>query len=224
MAFVQPSSFIQIPSGLLLPLSALGLLFLACGLWVRSRSEGRAAAVFFVYALGGAIHWGGAIGSTDPPLELAWLFVYVAFSALSEGAFLHLAWIYPLGARLGRLVAGLIYLPAALAVVAAPLSPFLSRSLAQALLGGVLLVANLLAVGAALVFVVRLFRVDGETRRDSRLPLIVAAVLTGGILSLLGSSLPGPADAWNLATGLIPLSLALALGKRRPDSEISASE
>ena len=66
---------------------------------------------------------------------------------------------------------------------------------------------------AGVLFVVRLFRVDATTRKESRLVLIVAGMVISTVLATLGTqgTVIGPSEAWNLAYGLIPVCLALGL-------------
>ena len=107
-----------------------------------------------------------------------------------------------------------------LALLFAVIAGLLPKTLLQTIAGLLLLVANLFSVAAVVVFLVRLVRADAATRRDARLPLIVAALIVAGVISLAGSSgwLPGQPDAWNLVLGFIPICLALALvSQRQPD-------
>lgn len=219
-AFLRPSSMIVIAEPLRLPLTLLGVFFAACGVWAWWARPGRWTTIFLAYALGGAVHWGGSVGPSQAGAELALLLVYVACSALSEAALLHLALVYPGGSTLAPLVRGALYLPAAVALALAPVAGVLPRPVLEAGIGVVLLVASLLSLVAAAVFVVRLARADATLRRAARLPLIVAALVVGGGLSLAAGAglLPGGADGWNLVLALVPFGLGIALATERVGS------
>ena len=212
-ALVWPSSLVTISEADRLPVALLGVLFLACGVgawWVR---PGRWTAVLLVYAIGGGVHWGGTVDPQHAGLELSLLFVYLAFSALSEAALLHLALIFPSGRPLRRSVCIALYSVAAPALLVAPLAGFLSEAILGQIIGITLIVANLLSVAAGVLFLVSLIRVDSATRRAAHLPLVVTSMIVAfsvGTLGTEGILLP-QSDLWNLASGLIPISLAFAL-------------
>lgn len=213
---------IAIPESLRLPTGLLGLLFLVCGAWALWHRPGRWTMIFLAYSLGGAIHWGGSIGSSGAGVERTLLLVYIACSALSEAALLHLALVYPGDRRLPVGVRAALYLPTAAALVLAAVASRVPRPVLESGLGLILLVAELFSLLAALAFVWHLVRSDAASRRAARLPLIVSALVLGGGSSLAAEAglLPGSADAWNLAMGLVPLGLAAALATetvpRRP--------
>ncbi len=87
-ALLWPSSIVTITESIRLPIGLLGVGFLACGFaawWIR---PGRWTAVFFVSALGSAVHWGGSIGPGHAGLELAFFFAYLSLTALGEAGLL----------------------------------------------------------------------------------------------------------------------------------------
>lgn len=208
-----PSSFIVLPDELRLPIGLLGVLFVACGVWAWWVRPGRWTQVFLLYGLGGGVHWGGSVGAESEGLALSLLFVYLACSVLAETALLHLALIYPHGRPLGKWWRAELYAPAAFALLLAAAAGVLPRTLLETLIGLLLLVANLFSVVAGILFLVRLVRADAAARHAARLPLIVAGLIAGTALSLLGSGgvLPGNPEAWNLALGIVPICLAVAL-------------
>lgn len=212
-AWRWPSKFIDLPDGLRLPIGLLGVLFVACGVWAWWARPGRRTRVFLLYGLGGGVHWGGAIDA--PGAELSLLMVYLATSALGEAALLHLALIYPRGARFGRWRLAL-YAPAALALALAPLAGVLARPTLETAIGLLLMTANAFGLIAGLIFLVRLFAADPATRRAARLPLVAGGILFGGLLSMLGAGglLFGEPEAWNLTLAALPIGLAIALVTR----------
>ena len=212
-AFRWPSALVPIPEDLRLPLLLLGVLFLLCGVWAYWARPDRWTTVFLVYALGGGVHWGGAIGAPQAGLELSFLFVYLGLSALGEAALLHLALIYPKNGPLAQRWRGALYAPAALALLVAAVAGFLPQAILRTMAGSLFLVASLLGLVAGFLFLVRLFTVERAVRRAARLPHIVGGLVVGGGLELLGTTgvLPGHPGAWSLLLGLIPISLAIAL-------------
>jgi hypothetical protein len=108
----------------------------------------------------------------------------------------------------------LLYAPAAVALLLAPIAAFAPRTAAlESSVGLVLLVANLFSISAGIVFLVRWFTADDATRRAAGLSLIVTGMVSGSVLALLGAGglLPGVPEAWNLALGVVPIALAVAL-------------
>jgi len=217
LAFVQPSPLVAIAPTLRLPMGSLGLLFLACGVWVSARRRNRWTTIFLLYAIGGAVHWGGSIGSVSGDLQLSVLFIYLAFTALSDGALLHLALVFPSDMSLPRWAVSLLYLPALATLFIAPFAGMLSRELVFELVAHLLQLASLMSLAAGFVFIVGLFLVDTVTRRTHRLPLVVACLIGALAIATLGAEGIGvaPSEAWNLAYGLVPLGLAAALSSSR---------
>lgn len=215
-AFRWPSPFVSLPDGLRLPMALLGFLFLACGVGAWWARPDRWTAAFLLYGLGGGVHWGGSIGSRGETLELSLFFVYLAFTALADASLLHLALIYPGGGPLAWGWRAALYAPAAYALLFAGIAGFMPQTILRTAAGVLLLVANLLSLVAGIVFLIRLFTADRDTRRAARLPLIVTAMVIGSVVALLGAggALPGDPEAWNLALGVIPISLAVALVSR----------
>ena len=161
--------------------------------------------MFVGYCLGSGIHWGGSIGLPPAELELALLFVYLACTLAADAAFLHLALIYPEATTTNRwrLV---LYAPALAALIVAPAIGRLSSATVQEMIGAALVAGYGLSLAGALWFLVRVLRVDAQTRRDSGLVLIVSAVVAGGLVQILGAEglLGGDPQAWNLTLGVIP--------------------
>lgn len=212
-AFMQPSSLISIPDGLRLPLALLGVLFLSCGIWAWWLRPGRWTTVFLISCLGGGVHWGGAIGFQAAGLELGFFFLYMGCTVAADAALLHLALIYPSGAALAKAARRMIYAPAALGLLAAPIAGFVPRTTLEPFVGLLLVAGNLLSWTAGIVFLVRLFRSDPHTRRSARLPLIVGGIVIAAVLAELGTraGLPGHPETWNLALGIMPICMAIAL-------------
>lgn len=196
-----------------LPVTLLGLLFIACGAaawWVR---PDRWTLVFLLHCAGQGVHWGGSIDLAGAALERAFLLLYLAFTVMGEAAFLHLALIYPSGRKLGGRWLFALYAPAGLTLLTAAAAPFVPAAVLQTLVTGPLLIAHLASLAAGLIFIVSFFTVDVATRRAARFPLIVIAVVFAGIVSLLGEAaiLPGSPSAWNMASGILPIFFAIAL-------------
>jgi len=212
-AFLLPSSLVSAPGGLRLPLALLGVLFLGCGVWAWWIRPSRATAIFLAYGIGNGIHWGGTVGPSNEGLELSLFFVYLGFTALADAALLHLALVFPSGRSLARGTRVALYVAAALALLVALIAGLLPQTSLETTAGLILLVANLLSLTAGVVFLASLLRVDSATRRAARLPLIVSGMVAGSVVALLGAggALPGHPEAWNLALGVIPISLAIAL-------------
>ena len=212
-ALVWPSSLVIIPEELQLPLALLGVLFLACGVWAWWVRPGRWTAIFLIYAIGAGVHWGGTVGPTQAGLELSIFFVYLAFSVLGEAGLLHLALTFPRGRSLERGKKFAVYSVAVLTLLVAPFAGLLSKTVLEQMAGVILIFANLFSLVAGLLFLVSLFRVDSSTRRAARLPLIVTTMVVTTIIATLGAEgvLLEQSDAWNLAYGLVPISLAIAL-------------
>lgn len=221
-AYRWPSSFVSIPDGLQLPLTLLGAVFLVSGIWAWWARPGRWTAIFLLYGLCGGVHWGGAIGGPEAVLTISLFFVYLAITALGDAALLHLALTYPYGGPLAQTWRVALYAPAAVGVSLAVIAVFAPRTMLELGAGALLLIANLFSLVAGITFVVRLFTVDHALRRAARLPLIVTGMVTGSLVALLGagSVLPGASEAWNLALGIIPVTLGIALVSRSVEPSI----
>ncbi len=216
-ALVWPSSIVTISDPIRLPMGLLGILFLTCGFaawWIR---PGRWTAVFFVSALGSAVHWGGSIGPAHEALELTFFFVYLAFTVLGEAGLLHLALIFPSDRILKPSIRVAVYSVAAITGLLVPIAVWLPETVLEPVAGTILIAANVLGLSAGVVFLVSLFRVDAATRSSSRLPLVVASMVAATALAMLGVEgivLP-QSEAWNLLHGLFPLAFAFALVRLR---------
>lgn len=220
LAYRTPDSLVIIAEGLAVPIAGLGLLYLICGLVAYLMRPGTATFLFYLHGLGAAVHWGGSIGSSSRGLELALFFIYLAASLLGEAALLHLALVYGSDGKPRGFVMTLLYAPAVLATLAAPLAPALPASALEPIAGIFLLVATLFGIGAGVIFIVRLVRADAATRRRDGLGIIVGVMVVSTAIELLGSGgvLPGPDDAYNLAYALIPVGMLIALTRRLPAS------
>lgn len=212
-AYWWPSSFIDIPDGLHLPLALLGLVFLVAGLWAWLARPDRWTSIFLLYGLCGGVHWGGAVGAADPTLAMSLFFAYLAITALGDAALLHLSLIYSRQGSLAQAWQVALYAPAAVALLFGLLAGLLPQTILQPAVGVLLLLANLFSLLAGIVFLGRFFTADHEARSAARLPLIVSGMVAGSVTALLGAGgvLPGHPEAWNLAHGIIPISLAVAL-------------
>jgi hypothetical protein len=214
-ALASPSTFIAIPDGLHVPMALLGVLFVACGVLAWELRPGRWTAVFLLHALGGGVHWGGAIGAAHAGLDLGLFFVYLAASCIGEAALLHLALIYPLRRRLERHWQGALYAPGAAALVFAAGAWAVPQTALEPVVMVLIVLANLLSITGGVLLLVRIFTVDPALRRRARLPWIVGGLVVGSGVALLGArgTLPGEPEAWNLAHAVIPLCLAFALAR-----------
>lgn len=217
LAVTWPSSFTALPENLMIPTTLMGLLFLCSGVISYNRAPSRWSVLFLVYCIGSGIHWGGSVGFQPPALELALLFFYLAVTVMAQAALFHLALLYPSGSPV-RTWVHLIYAPAIGALVAVPMAGYLPLSVSELVVGLLLITGKAYALGGALFFVLRLFRVDADLRRESGLVLIVGAVVAGTVFQLLAASglLPGQPEAWNLILFIVPLSIAVALMSRDP--------
>lgn len=212
-AYLSPTSFVSIPAGLHLPHALLGLLFLVAGVWAWWRRPNQWTDIFLLYGIALGVHWGGAVGAPNDVLDVGLFWLYLSVTALGDAALLHLAIIYPRGGPIVLTWRIVLYAPAAIALLVAVVAPFIPRSAWAPLAGLVLLVANLLSLAGGIVFLVRMFTLDRATRQAAQLPLIVGSMFAGSLIALLGAGgvLPGVPEAWNLALGLIPITLAIGL-------------
>jgi hypothetical protein len=212
-AYWRPSSFIDIPDRWHLPLTLLGLVFLGAGLWAWFARPHRWTNLFLIYGLCGGVHWGGAVGAADPTLAMSLFFAYLAATALGDAALLHLALIYSREGSLAQAGRVALYAPAAVALLFGLVAGLLPQTILQPAAGVLLLLANLFSLVAGMVFLARFFAADHAVRAAARLPLIASGMVAGSVTALLGAGgvLPGHPEAWNLALGLIPISLAVAL-------------
>lgn len=212
-AWRSPSSYIVIPESMTLPLGAMGVLFLVCGVWVWRSRPTALTRVFLLTGIGGGIHWGGSIAAENTGVQLALITFYVSVTAMGDGAFLDLALRYPRDRhRLGR--RGLaLYSPAALTFLAVPIVPFLPAKTAESVIGLAILVAFAMSILGGVVFVVKWFRATAGERRAQSLTAIVAVLILTSALDLLAENgvLPGIPEAWSLSYAATPVVLAWAL-------------
>ncbi|HEY5552970.1 MAG TPA: hypothetical protein VIK52_13845 [Opitutaceae bacterium] len=196
----------------------MGALFLACGVLAWCLRPNRWTAIFLLYGFSGGIHWGGAVGAAHAATAMSLFFVYLSVTALGDAALLHLVLIYPKQRMLPKWVCTALYLPAAAAALLAATTAFAPKQLLEAAAGILLLVANLFSLAAGILFLVRFFTTERQVRLAARLPLIAAGVFVGSIVALLGASglFPGEPESWNLALGVIPVTLAIALVSHSP--------
>ena len=214
-AWLNPSSLVAIPESMALPTNGLGVLYLACAVWVW-RSRSKLTGVFLAYGIGGCIHWGGTIAFDSTELGIAFAVFYVAGTAMGDSAFLDLALRYPRSLRRRGLRTMAFYLLAILAFIAVPIAPFLPSEIVDNGLGAILLGSLAIAVAGGVVFIVKWFRASVAERREQALTAIVVVLVVTNVISLLadGGVLPGESAAWNLLFGLEPLILAWALTRR----------
>lgn len=191
-------------------LAALGMLFVACGLWAWKRAPGPPTRLFALYGLTAGLHWGGPLGVGPPSWQALELAVYVvASSTLNQALLLHLALIFPRrlrpATRSGPLAA--LYAPVAIgALVAAGLlvAPDALSDLGSGVLSILLLVGMAYGYGAALCWIGRLI-LSPTDRRASGLALVVASLLLGALPHVVVSSVAAPSNHY----GLLNLTLAL---------------
>lgn len=213
VAYYSPSSIVTIPDGLHLPLALLGVLFLVSSLWAWWVRPNHWTAIFLIYGLCLGIHWGGSVGVRYASLERSLFFIYLAFTAAGDAALLNLAFIYPRYRQISQAWRIALYAPAVVALLLALAGSLAPEATMTAAAGLILLIANLFSLAAGVLFLIHLFTVDGATRRAARLPMIVMSMVVGSVVALLGTGgiLPGVPDAWNLALGVVPIALAVAL-------------
>jgi len=216
-AFLSPSRYIVIPETLALPLSLLGVVFLVSGVWAWRSNASSLTRVFLIYGLGGCVHWGGSIGAGTAGLESAFLFLYLAITAMGDAAFLDLAMRYPRArSRWGRRTM-VLYLLATLTLIAVPTAPFLPTGLVGTAAGLIIGVAFAMSTVAGLVFLVKWFRATRAERRAYHLTPIAIALIVSSVLDLLADQgvMPGASEAWALSYAIIPVTLARALVRLR---------
>jgi hypothetical protein len=216
-AYLAPSRFVAIPDSLRLPLCALGLLFLACGIWAWRVRPSAATRAFLVYGAGMGIHWGGTVGAASPTVETALLVVYAAATAAGDGALLDLALRFPRSEGRPARTASAVYLLALATLLAASVTAFLPRRALEVGLGVLFMASLLISITAVIGFIAKWLRATPSDRSETGLTPIVAALLVAGVANLLGDAgvLPGPPQAWGLPYAFVPLTLAWALTRER---------
>ena len=209
-AYIAPSNVVAIPASLALPMGALGLVFLACGVgawWVRPSGLTR---TFLVYGVGMGLHWGGTVGGLSPQTDMALLVLYAAATLGADGALLDLA--LRLGKQTDRptSAAAAIYVVALTASIMAPAAGFLPPHTVTVALGSAFGASFLISIVAGLIFVAKWVRASPGERHDLGLTAVVTALVVASVANLLGDAgvLPGPAHAWALSYALVPLALA----------------
>jgi hypothetical protein len=213
LAYLAPSTLIEQPSHLALPLAAVGLVFVAAGLTVYLGPPRRAAGPYLAWCLSSGLHWGGAVGAGSAGVERSLLLLYIGVTVAGQAALLHLALSYPSVWKTPRWLRALLYVPGAMGVVAAPPAGILETGALSVLVGILLLCGSALGLGAGAVFVVRLLGTDRSSRRDSRLGIAVTCLVVSAVPSLLAGSglLPGESENYNLLFALAPIGLGYAL-------------
>jgi len=212
-AWRTPSSYIVIPESMTLPIGAMGVLFLVCGVWVWLSRPSALTRVFLLTGIGGGIHWGGSIGAESTGVQLALVTFYVSVTAMGDGAFLDLALRYPNEGRRPRSRTIAFYLLAILMFLAIPIVPFLPAKTAESVIGLAILVAFAMSILGGVVFIVKWFRATADARRAQSLTAIAAVLILTSVLDLLGDGgvLPGIPEAWSLSYAATPMVLAWAL-------------
>ena len=205
------------PTEVRLMLGGVGLVFVACGLFVHSLRRDRPALYFALYALAAGLHWGGPIATSVPTLETGLFLFYLVASDLVGVAFLvqfALHFTSTWTSRSGRwrrllylpaLLAGLLSLGLLVGSEGGPLYRALLSVLPVAFLSSTLLSVLFLAV-----LLHRAWRpaAGGPSRR--RLILLSGSFVLASLPSLLGA-----VDIYNLSFLLEPLVLTYVL--LRPD-------
>ena len=212
-SLLSPSSMIVVDDAVRQFLPVLGILYVACGAlahWIRPNAWTKR---FLIYCVAGGIHWGGSIGTAHEGLEIALLLIYVAFSVLGETVLFHLSVTYPTNPDSTPKWMLALYFPAALTLMAAPLVTFMPPRLLEAVIGGSMMIAMAYSIAAPVGFLARLLLVGRDYLRGANIQLIVVCIVLGGLPGLLASMdvLGGSSDAWNLASCIIPIGLAVAL-------------
>lgn len=212
-AYVAPSNVVAIPASLALPMGALGLVFLACGVgawWVRPSGLTR---TFLLYGAGMGLHWGGTVGGVSLQTDMALLVLYAAATLGADGALLDLA--LRLGGPTDRptSAAAAVYVVALTALIMAPAAGFLPQHNLTVGLGLAFGASFLISIAAGLVFVTKWVRASPGERHDLGLTAVVTALVVASVANLLGDAevLPGPAHGWALSYALVPLALARSL-------------
>jgi len=196
-----------------LPLGAMGIVFLVCGVWVWRSKPSALTRVFLLTGIGGGIHWGGSIGAESTGVQLALITFYVSVTAMGDGAFLDLALRYPHDGSRPRSRTMAFYLLAILTFLAIPIVPFLPAKTAESVVGLAILVAFAMSILGGVVFVVKWFRATAGERRAQSLTAIVGVLILTSALDLLAENgvLPGIPEAWSLSYAATPVVLAWAL-------------
>lgn len=207
-------------------MAALGIVFLACGLWSFVRSPSWASYLFAWFAITAGLHWGGPVGFGSSEMQNVLLAFYVVVSTgVGMSLFLHLAVAFPTPFAIARkrTVLALIYLPTwggTVLLGVLLLAPSNGQLLgAVALLFPLDILYSLIALG---VWIARAVAAAPSERRERRLTVVVAAMLVGWspyvIVSNGLSIWPGYEGIFNLPMGLVPIALAAALSTLRSDS------
>ncbi len=211
-ALVVPSTIIVVTPETRVWLTMLGIIFLGSGTLVFARRNDALARYFLIYCLGGAIHWGGAVGG---PYEVGFLLVYVAATYSGEVSLLALA--LALGTTSQERFRRWLHAPALAVIVLAPFGLWIERRVAAILAAVLLGVAAVLALLAGVVFLRKALQRDLDPRSRSAARVIAASLLTFTAIAALGRAgwlAPNaalPSDVYNLALAGIPLSLAFVL-------------
>lgn len=207
-----------------LGLGAMGILFMACGVYAYARRRNRVVMLFALYACSGGLHWGGPIHFSNPSLEAAlFLFYLVASGVLSETFLLHFILLYTgISRKFSDKKWFILYLPALVlgllgtAILFLPADSARSKTL-LGILTVLLGIGLLLALAGMAVLAYRAARPieGGPPRRD--LLWILAAYAMVTLITLLPSY--GFADTtWenstNFAYIIIPLAIACVIVRR----------
>jgi hypothetical protein len=211
-ALLFPSAVTDVDDAFRVALAVLGLLFLGCGLYVTLRVSNESAKAFLLYCFGSAIHWGGSVG-VPANAEVLLLSVYIALSAVADGALLHLALVFPKPLVSSATPKAASYIPAALGIFLIPVSVAVSAGAFQTLAAATLMLASFLSIGAGVILIGQYIRHEPAQRRRFKLGIVVFCGLTSAALAVVGSSglIAGQPNAWNLLFGVLPITLTLAL-------------
>ena len=216
---------------LVLATSWMGLAFLACGALVLARTRNKRSAVFALYAICAAFHWGGPLHAADEQLQQAiWMLYFLVSAMLAQAAFLHFTLVFPepwswASRHATRLV---IYFPVALGLVAGAMAVAAAPdSSGEAWQHKFLILeslqANLFAAAGLIILVIRCLRarpVDGP--RSITGPMAIGAWLSvlpwvaAMALEAQGVAVPGGASAYTLLFVVAPLVFTWAILRHRP--------
>lgn len=206
--------------------AALGLWFLAWGLWAFREARDFPSLLFACYGLSAGLHWGGPLGAGPVPVQNLLLALYLVVSTvLNQSLFLHLALAFPPAYPRSRRRAVLtaVYLPVGAAVLLLAVLAVRPRDLSLLRAFYVFFPVGVLysLVGGGF-WIHRLVTSHPDVRRARRLPLVVAALVVGWLPHAVVSTgaIVGPEAAgyFDLPFALIPPALAWALARpRRPE-------
>lgn len=222
VAIVFPGELDTDPVGVRRVLGAMGLGFLACGIFAFGRVRSPEASLFLRYTSLACFHWGGVIGTESGAYTMDLFAFYLLVGVgLAESTFLHLAVSFRKELR-QRWLLLLIYLPCVPGLL------FLLQTLIVGagtdwLAGAVFLLSSLYSVVAGIVWIVRVARRDLDGVMMSGGWLLVAALITGVASQLLVEVVLLPetqSSLFNLGLIAVPVSLTYVIVTSRSIGEV----